>query len=75
MSRKLKEKMKNLFMWDVFVGDDFGLDIELGVLAKNMENEVIGVIDYFFSFLTKEERKKSMMKKKNSQYVSRNVRF
>jgi len=75
MSLKLKEKMKNLFMWDVFVDDDFGLDIELGVLAKNMENEVIGVIDYFFSFLTKEERKKSMMKKKNSQYVSRNVRF
>jgi hypothetical protein len=72
---KLKEKMNNLLVLDVFVDDDLGLDIALGILAKNMKKEVIGVIYYFFSFLTKEERKESTMKKKNSQYVSPNVRF
>jgi hypothetical protein len=61
---KLKEKMNNLLVLDAFVDDDLGLDIELGILAKNMKKEVIGVIDYFFSFLTKKERKESMMKKK-----------
>ncbi len=64
MSFKLKEKMNNLLVLDAFVDDDCGLDIELGILAKNMKKEVIGVIDYFFSFLTKEERKESIMKKK-----------
>jgi CO dehydrogenase nickel-insertion accessory protein CooC1 len=74
MSFKLKDKMNNLLVLDAFVDDDLGLHIELGILAKNMKMEVIGVIDYFFSFLTKEERKESTMKKKNSQYVDPNVR-
>jgi hypothetical protein len=42
---KLKEKMNNLLVLDAFVDDDLGLDIELGILAKNMKKEVIGVID------------------------------
>jgi hypothetical protein len=63
MSLKLKEKMNNLLVLDAFVDDDLGLDIELEIFAKNMKKEAIGVIDYFFSFLTKEERKESMIKK------------
>lgn len=65
MSFKLKEKMNNLLVLDAFVDDDRGLDIELGILAKNMKKEVIGVIDYFISFLTKrgEERVNNENKK------------
>jgi hypothetical protein len=70
MSLKLKEKMNNVLVWDVFVDDDLGLDIELGILAKNMKNEVIGIIDYFLPFLTKEERKESMMKKKTHNMLA-----
>jgi len=33
--------------------DDFGLNIELGTFAKNIKKEVIGVIDFFLTFLTK----------------------
>jgi len=43
--------MNDLPMLDGLVDDDYGLDIELGIFAKNME-EVIGVINSFLSFLT-----------------------
>lgn len=56
---KLKEKMNNLLVLDVFVDDDLGLDIELGILAKNMKKEVIGVIEFFLYFLTRYNEKKT----------------
>jgi hypothetical protein len=70
MSFKLKEKMNNVLVLDAFVDDDLGLDIELGILAKNMKKEVIGVIDYFFFFLTKKGRKESKMKKKTHNMLA-----
>jgi len=33
--------------------DDSNLNIESGTFAMNMKKEVCGVINYFFSFLTK----------------------
>jgi hypothetical protein len=46
MTRKLKEEMNNLPMFDVLFDDDFSLNIELGIFAKNTKKEVIGVIDF-----------------------------
>jgi hypothetical protein len=44
--------MNNLLVLDGLVDDYYGLDIELGIFAKNMKEEVIGVINSFLSFLT-----------------------
>jgi hypothetical protein len=38
--------------------DDFGLNIELGAFAKKIKKEVIGVIDFFLTFLTKYNEKR-----------------
>ncbi len=47
-------------MLDVLVeSNDSSLNIELGVLQKNMNKEIIGVIDSFISFLTKYDGKKT----------------
>jgi hypothetical protein len=57
MSLKLTEKKNNFFVLDVLIDDDFNLDIELGVFAKNMK-EVIRVIDSSLSFLMRYDEKK-----------------
>jgi hypothetical protein len=54
----------------LFVDDDLCLDIEFKFFAKNMKKKVIGVIDYLFSFLTKEERKELTMKKKTHNMLA-----
>jgi len=42
---KLKEKMNHLILLDVLIDDDdFGFNIELGTLAKNIKKKVIRVI-------------------------------
>jgi hypothetical protein len=47
MSLKLNQKMNNCVMLNVLANDDSSLNIELGVFAKNMKKEVVGVIDFF----------------------------
>ncbi len=49
--------MNNFLVLDGLVDDDYGLDIELGIFAKNMKEEVIGVINSFLSFLTIHDEK------------------
>jgi hypothetical protein len=52
MSLKLKEEMNHLHLLDALIdNDDFGLTIELRTFAKNMNKEIIGVIDSLFYFL------------------------
>jgi len=42
---------------DVLINDDdSSLNIELGTLEKNIKKEIIGVIDYFLSFLTRYDK-------------------
>jgi hypothetical protein len=51
---KLKKKMSHFLLLDALIDDDdFGLNIELGTFATNIKKEIIGVIDYFLSFLTR----------------------
>jgi hypothetical protein len=39
---------------DVLIDNDLGLDIELRIIfARNVKKEIIGVIDFFFFFLTR----------------------
>ncbi len=54
MGFKQKEAMNHLLLSNVLIDDDdYGLLFELGTFAKNVKKEVIGVINYFFSFLTR----------------------
>jgi hypothetical protein len=57
MSLKLIKKKNNFLVLDVSIDDDFSLDIELGVFAKNMK-KVIRVIDFSLFFLTRYDEKK-----------------
>jgi hypothetical protein len=53
MTLKLKEKMNHLPLMDVLIiDDDYGLNIELQTFVKNVKKEVIGMINFFISFLT-----------------------
>jgi hypothetical protein len=45
-------------MLNVFVDDDFGLDVEIGIFARNMKTKVIGFIDFFLSFLIRYDEKR-----------------
>lgn len=51
--------MNILLMLDAFVDDDSSLDVEIKTFARNMRREVIGVIDFFLSSLTKYDKKKA----------------
>jgi len=53
MNLKLKKKMSHFLLLDALIDDDFGLNIELGTFATDIKKEIIGVIDYFLSFLTR----------------------
>ncbi len=54
MGLKQKEAMNHLLLFDVLIDDDdYGLFFELGTFAKNIKKEVIVVINYFLSFLTR----------------------
>ncbi len=56
MSLKSKEEMNHLPLLDALIdNDDFGLTIELGTFAKNINKEIIGVIDSLFYFLKMHE--------------------
>ncbi len=57
-SYPLNEKMNHLVILDCWIDDDSNLNIELGTFAVNMKKEVCGVINYFFSFLTKYDENK-----------------
>ncbi len=41
--------MNILPMLHVFVDDNYNLDVEIRIFARNMKREVIGVIDSFHS--------------------------
>jgi len=59
MTLKLKEKMNHLPLLDVLIiDDDYNLNIELQTFAKNVKKEVIEIIDFFISFLTRYNEKK-----------------
>jgi hypothetical protein len=46
--------MNHLLLYDVLIDDDdHGLFFELGIFARNIKKEVIGVIDYFLFSLTR----------------------
>jgi hypothetical protein len=51
--------MNYLVILDCWIDDDSNLNIELGTFAMNMKKEVYGVINYFFSFLTKYDESKA----------------
>jgi hypothetical protein len=54
MGLKQKEAMNHLLLYDVLIDDDdHGLFFELGIFARNIKKEVIGVIDYFLFSLTR----------------------
>jgi hypothetical protein len=55
---KLKEEMNHFAILDCWIDDDSNLNIELRTFAMNMKKEVCGVINYFFSFLTKYDEHK-----------------
>jgi hypothetical protein len=50
--------MNHLVILDCWIDDDSNLNIKLGTFAVNMKKEVYGVINYFFSFLTKYDENK-----------------
>jgi hypothetical protein len=56
MSLKLKEEMNHLIFNVLIDDDDSSLNIELGTFEKNIKKEVIGVIDFFLSFLTRYDK-------------------
>jgi hypothetical protein len=60
MSLKIKRKNEPCLptLIAMIDDDDFGLNIELGAFAKNIKKEVIGVIDFFLTFLTKYNEKR-----------------
>jgi hypothetical protein len=58
VSLKLKEKMNLPFILDNFIDDNSSLNMELGTLAMNINNEVYEVIDLFLSFLKKYDERK-----------------
>jgi len=50
----LKKKMNHFFLLDALIDDDdFGLNIELGTFVTNIKKEIISIINYFLSFLTR----------------------
>jgi hypothetical protein len=60
MNLKLKEEINNLFVLNNLVEDYLGVDLELiNRFAMSMKKEVCGVIDSFFSFLTKYDERRS----------------
>jgi len=46
-------------MLDAFVDDDSSLNVLIRIFAINMKREVIGVIDFFLSSLTKYDKKRA----------------
>jgi hypothetical protein len=60
ISLKLKEEMNHLFLSNALFDDDddYCLIVELGTFTKNNKKEVIGVIDFFPSFLRRYDEKK-----------------
>jgi hypothetical protein len=50
--------MNHLVILDCWIDDDSNLNIELGTFAMKMKKEVCGVVNYFFSFLTKYDENK-----------------
>jgi hypothetical protein len=46
------------FILDNFIDDNSSLNMELGTLAMNINNEVYEVIDLFLSFLKKYDERK-----------------
>jgi hypothetical protein len=60
MNLKLKEEINNLFVLNDLMEDYLGVDLELiNRFAMSMKKEVCGVIDSFFSFLTKYDERRS----------------
>jgi hypothetical protein len=50
----------NIFpVLDAFVDDDSSLNVLIRIFAINMKREVIGVIDFFLSSLTKYDKKRT----------------
>jgi hypothetical protein len=49
---KLMKEMNHLLLLDTLIDDDdYDLNIKLGTFTKDIEKEVIKVIDFFLSFL------------------------
>lgn len=59
MSFKLKGKNNNPLVLDTLDEDDLDVGIELKSLIVNMKREMCGVIDFFLSFLTKYNEKRT----------------
>ncbi len=59
MSFKLKGKNNNPLVLDTLDEDDLDVGIELKSLIVNMKREMCGVIDFFLSFLTTYNEKRT----------------
>jgi hypothetical protein len=56
MSLKLTKKINWIPLVESVICNDSTINIELGLLAFNIKNEVYYMFDYFLSFLRKHER-------------------
>jgi hypothetical protein len=59
MCLKFREKITNPYAPNSLIDDDYRIAFELSLYASNIEREVCGVLDSFFSF--KENLKKKLM--------------
>jgi hypothetical protein len=60
MSLKLKEE-NEVVSFERLMEDDSLIVDELALVDLNIRKEIFGVLDYFFSFLKKNENKKPIM--------------
>jgi len=59
MSFKAKDEMHLKPSFESLMDDDIGFSLKLTTLASNIKPKVFGVLDYFLSFLTTYEEKKT----------------
>jgi hypothetical protein len=59
MSGKLKNEIEITTSFDNLIDENANVVIELTCFVANIKNEVVGVLDYFFSFLRIYEEKNS----------------
>ncbi len=59
MNLKLKEENEVVPSFDSLMENDVNVVNELALLASNIKREVYNVLDFFFSFLSRYEKKSS----------------
>jgi hypothetical protein len=57
MSFKTKDEMHLRPSFESFKDDNIGLSLELTILASNIKSKLLGVLDFFLSFLRTYEEK------------------